>query len=217
VYSFGPRLLLREENLARVRGGLTPVIDEFVPAHAIAAPEAMTALAGVSAAYFLNLSASPDCPAALIDAQPAKDLASQERVSDPHISPDGRFVAYNVRSTDWEANRGVNSLWILDRRAPNGVPRLIRDQEKGATQPRWSSDGQWLYFLSARAGAKQVWRTSPKSPQSHQVTSVPLDASFYRVSPDGHHLVVAASAYPECMTRRHGIGGLIAAAPGARL
>jgi len=81
----------------------------------------------------------------------AKDLASQERVSDPHISPDGRFVAYNVRSTDWEANRGVNSLWILDRGAPNGVPRLVRDQEKAATQPRWSADGQWLYFLSEQS------------------------------------------------------------------
>jgi acylaminoacyl-peptidase len=130
----------------------------------------------------------------------AKDLASQERVSDPHISPDGRFVAYNVRSTDWEANRGVNSLWILDRGAPNGVPRLVRDQERAATQPRWSADGQWLYFLSARTGVKQVWRTSPNSPESRQVTSLPLDVSFYRVNPDGHHLVVAASAYPECMT-----------------
>ena len=47
----------------------------------------------------------------------AKDLASQERVSDPHVSPDGRFVAYNVRSTDWDANRGVNALWVLERGA----------------------------------------------------------------------------------------------------
>lgn len=130
----------------------------------------------------------------------AKDLALQERVSDPHISPDGRFVAYNLRSTDWEANRGVNALWILDRAAPNGVPRLVRDQEKAATQPRWSADGQWIYFLSARTGVKQVWRTSPNSPDSHQVTSLPLDVSFYRPSPDGHHLVVAASAYPACIT-----------------
>jgi hypothetical protein len=51
----------------------------------------------------------------------AKDLAMLERLSDPRVSPDGRFVAYNVRSTDWEANRGVNALWVLDTRAPGAA------------------------------------------------------------------------------------------------
>src|ERR1700733_13303654 len=45
----------------------------------------------------------------------ATDLARLERVSDPHVSADGRFVAYNVRSTDWEANRGLNAVWVLER------------------------------------------------------------------------------------------------------
>jgi dipeptidyl aminopeptidase/acylaminoacyl peptidase len=130
----------------------------------------------------------------------AKDLALQERVSDPRISPDGRFVAYNVRSTDWDGNRGLNALWVLERGAPNAVPRLIRDQEKAATQPRWSADGRWLYFLSARSGVKQLWRTSPNSPESQPVTNLPLDVSFYRIKPDGRGFVVAASVYPECQT-----------------
>jgi dipeptidyl aminopeptidase/acylaminoacyl peptidase len=130
----------------------------------------------------------------------AKDLALQERVSDPRISPDGRFVAYNVRSTDWDGNRGLNALWVLERGAPNAVPRLIRDQEKAATQPRWSADGQWLYFLSARSGVKQLWRTSPNSPESRPVTNLPLDVSFYRIKPDGRGFVAAVSVYPECQT-----------------
>ena len=130
----------------------------------------------------------------------AKDLALQERVSDPRISPDGRFVAYNVRSTDWEGNRGLNALWVMDRGVPNAVPRLIRDQEKGATQPRWSADGQWLYFLSARSGVKQLWRTSPNSPESQPITNLPLDVSFYRIKPDGRGFVLAVSVYPECET-----------------
>src|ERR1700688_2917413 len=63
------------------------------------------------------------------DAHPftATDLARLERLSDPRISPDGRFVAYNVRSTEWEANRGVNAVWVLERTAADNVPRLIRD------------------------------------------------------------------------------------------
>ena len=57
--------------------------------------------------------------AAIADARPfsAADLARLDRVSDPHLSPDGRFVAFNVRSTDWDGNRGLNALWVLERRA----------------------------------------------------------------------------------------------------
>jgi acylaminoacyl-peptidase len=60
----------------------------------------------------------------------AKDLATLERVSDPHVSPDGRFVTYNVRSTDWEGNRAFNAVWVLERGAAGAPPRLIRDQEQ---------------------------------------------------------------------------------------
>src|SRR3974390_543881 len=96
----------------------------------------------------------------------AKDLALLDRISDPRVSPDGRFVAYNLRSTDWEGNHGVNALWVIDRSTANAAPRLIRDQEKSSTLPRWSADGQWLYFVSSRPGSAQVWRTSAKGSES---------------------------------------------------
>ncbi len=130
----------------------------------------------------------------------AKDMATQDRVSDPHITPDGRYVAYNVRSTDWEANRGVNALWLLERAAPESPPRLIRDQEKVPTQPRWSADGRWLYFLSSRSGSVQVWRAPAGDAEGEQVTNLPVDIAFYRLSRDGRVLVVAANAFPDCDT-----------------
>src|SRR5580692_11030695 len=134
------------------------------------------------------------------DARPftAKDMATLDRMSDPHISPDGRFVAYNVRSTDWDANRGVNALWVLDRNAAGSPPRLIRDQEKGSTEPRWSADGRWLYFLSSRSGSIQVWRTPAQGGESAQVTKLPLDVAQYRLGADGHALVAAVNVHAEC-------------------
>lgn len=54
----------------------------------------------------------------------ANDLALLERVSDPRVSPDARFVAYNLRSTDWDGNRGSNALWVLDRGSPALARRL---------------------------------------------------------------------------------------------
>ncbi len=41
-------------------------------------------------------------------------LAMLERVSDPRLSPDGRRVLYNVRTTDWISNRGVTALWVVE-------------------------------------------------------------------------------------------------------
>src|SRR5580658_3633214 len=102
----------------------------------------------------------------------AKDLALLDRVSDPHVSPDGRFVAYNVRSTDWDGNRGWNALWVLERGSAHSPPRLIRDQEKSATSPRWSADGRWLYFLSSRSGSVQIWRTSAAAVDAKQLTNL---------------------------------------------
>jgi acylaminoacyl-peptidase len=130
----------------------------------------------------------------------AKDLALLERVSDPRISPDARFIAYNLRSTDWDGNHGVNALWVIDRSAANSAPRLVRDQEKSSTAPRWSGDGQWLYFLSSRSGSTQVWRTAAQGGESWQVTKLPLDVSQYRLAPDGHTLVAAINVHAECDT-----------------
>jgi dipeptidyl aminopeptidase/acylaminoacyl peptidase len=140
--------------------------------------------------------------AGLAQARPftAKDLALLDRISDPRVSPDGRFVAYNLRSTDWDGNHGVNALWVIDRGTENAAPRLVRDQEKTSTSPRWSADGQWLYFISSRGGSAQVWRTPAKGGESRQMTKLPLDVAMYRLAPDGHALVAAINAHAECDT-----------------
>jgi len=128
----------------------------------------------------------------------ARDLALLDRISDPRVSPDARFVAYNVRSTDWDGNRGFNALWVLDRSAPNSAPRLVRDEEKSSLSPRWSADGRWLYFLSSRSGSIQVWRTPAQGGESAQVTKLPLDVAQYRLGADGHALVAAVNVHAEC-------------------
>jgi acylaminoacyl-peptidase len=130
----------------------------------------------------------------------ARDLATLDRVSDPRVSPDGRLVAYNIRSTDWEANRGWNALWVLDRTALTTPPRLIRDREPVPTSPRWSADGRWLYFLSSRSGSSQVWRAAVGSAEARPVTALPVDVSLFRLAPDGRTLVAAVTVDPTCST-----------------
>ena len=128
----------------------------------------------------------------------AKDLATQERIGDPRVSPDGRWVAYTIRSTDWDGNKGVQSLWLLDRKTPGAKPVAVTEDEKAPAAPRWSADGKWLYFLSSKSGSLQVWRIAADRTGKAQVTSLPVDVGFFRLAPDGRSMVVGADVYPDC-------------------
>jgi acylaminoacyl-peptidase len=129
----------------------------------------------------------------------AKDLATLPRLGDPHISPDGRLVVYDLRTTDYTANKGVNALWLVDV-AGGGAPRRLAASEGGASSPRWSGDGKSIYFLSGRSGSDQVWKTDVAGLSAAQVTHLPLDIGAFKLSGDGAHIVVAMAVFPDCDT-----------------
>ena len=120
-----------------------------------------------------------------------------DRVSDPKLSPDGRWIAYNLRNTDWDNNRGLNSLYLLERRGPSPAVKVIGD-EKGATSPRWAADGG-LYFLSGKSGSQQLWHRDSGG-RLMQMTALPLDIAAYRLAPDAQSAIVAVNVRPECDT-----------------
>ena len=127
-----------------------------------------------------------------------RDLAMMERVSEPRVSPDGRQVLYAVRTTDWDGNKGVSSLWLAD--VAGGEPRRLAISEGGASGARWSADGQAIYFLSARGGSNQVWRADREGMAATQVTTLPFDVSGFRLAPNGASLVLAVSVFVDCDT-----------------
>ena len=130
----------------------------------------------------------------------ARDLASIERISSPRVSADGRFVAYVQRTTDWDANRGVNALHIIDLQGDASKPLVLVSGEKGSPSPSWSHDGKWLYFLSGKSGSQQLWRARADGSVRRQLTAFPVDVAAYRVGPDERTLVLAVDTYPDCQT-----------------
>jgi dipeptidyl aminopeptidase/acylaminoacyl peptidase len=130
----------------------------------------------------------------------ARDLVMMERVSDPRVSPDGRFVAYQVRKTDLDANKGINGIWLLDLKSPAAVPRLLTATGSDANTPRWSADGKAVYFLSARAGTSQVWRLPLDGGEAQPVTQLPVEIGSFMLSPDGHRIAVTLDVFPDVAT-----------------
>lgn len=127
----------------------------------------------------------------------AKDLAMLDRVSDPRIAPDRNWIAVNLRTTDWEGNKGLHALRLLPR-TPGGAATVVVSGEKAPTSPRWAADGH-LYFLSGKSGTQQVWRRD-RDGRLAQVTAFPLDVIGFRLAPDGRGLVAIVDTRPECPT-----------------
>jgi len=127
-----------------------------------------------------------------------QDLVRIKRLSDPVVSPDGRYVVYTVRETDMEANRGQTDLWMIDLTAPGAEPRRLTDNPANDSSPRWAPDSHTLYFLSARSGSPQVWRLSLNGGEAQQVTSYPLDVGTLALSPRGDRIALTMEVFPEC-------------------
>src|SRR6266571_4483475 len=69
----------------------------------------------------------------------------------PRWSPDGQRIAFDSRAED-----GQFDIWTID--ADGGPPRRLTLDPGNEEIPSWSRDGHWIYFMSDRAGAREVWR-----------------------------------------------------------
>jgi len=126
------------------------------------------------------------------------DLVRLKRLSDPQLSPDGRYLVYVLRETDMDANKGRTDLWLLDLKANGAPPRRLTENPANDSSPRWAPDSRTIYFLSTRSGSSQVWRLSLDGGESAQVTSYPLDVGSLKVSPSGDRIAISMEVMPNC-------------------
>ena len=139
-----------------------------------------------------------------------RDLVRLERLSDVAVAPDGTRVAYTVRTTDMEANKGRTAVWLMDgapgagRSSDRGWPKQghaakrLSDAAANAGAAEWSGDGRFIYFLSDRGGSNQVWRAAAGGNDAMQITHLPLDVSSFRVSPKGDRILVSMEVFLDC-------------------
>jgi dipeptidyl aminopeptidase/acylaminoacyl peptidase len=129
-----------------------------------------------------------------------EEMLKLRRVSDPQLSPDGRFVAYVVTDVSLEKNRRVGHLWVVP--VAGGEPVALVHEDKADTSPRWSPDGKRLAFLSTRDDGSQVWVVDMAQGRAvgkpRQVTTVATEVSSFTWSPDGRWLAFASDVYPAC-------------------
>ena len=137
------------------------------------------------------------------------DLVLMDRVSDPQLSPDGRYAAFGVRSTDYAANKGVNAIYVLDLADQSRAARRPVKLFDKANSARWSADGRSLYYLAPAGGVAQLWRLDlgakgaldlAHHASGVQVSHTPLDINDYKLSPDGKRVLLSYEVFTDCTT-----------------
>lgn len=133
-----------------------------------------------------------------------EDYFAFEFLSDPHISPDGKLVAYVVTKVDRAQNRRHSAIWMVTADGSR-APWQFTTSPQSATAPRWSPDGRSLAFLSSRPAAEgsaqeppraQVYVLSLEGGEARRVTNLKNGVSVFQWSPDGARLVVVSRLGP---------------------
>ena len=128
-----------------------------------------------------------------------EDYFAFENISDPHISPSGREVAYVLGTVDEKRNRRVTSVWLV---ATDGqsAPRRLTAAAVDATSPRWSPDGTKLAFLSTRnaeeGGRPQIFLLPMNGGEALQLSHLKNGAGAFQWSPDGKRFVTLSRTGP---------------------
>jgi dipeptidyl aminopeptidase/acylaminoacyl peptidase len=134
----------------------------------------------------------------------AEQMIRMDRLASPAVSPDGRFVAYQVTETD-EAYQRSTGLLIVDT-TNNAAAIPIADlADANESAPAFSADGRRLYFLSNKSGSNQLWFVDLTISATGAYSGTPVQASDtvaavagFRLSPDGRRVLLTGEVELGC-------------------
>jgi len=131
------------------------------------------------------------------------DLQAMKRVSDPQISPSGKWVLFSVTDVSLDTNSKINHLWAVPLA---GGKEIQLTSGKGEGEGRFSPDGKWVMYASAETGSSQVWMSpwddaAGKMAPGHQVTSLETETDGAIWAPDSKHFLFVSEVYPECESK----------------
>src|ERR1017187_4273311 len=102
------------------------------------------------------------CSAALFAQKRPFDVNAMmelKRISDPQLSPDGKWVTFGVQTVDVAGNKKPQQIWIVP--LAGGVAHPITHDGEANQRARWSPDSKRIAYISDRGGAAQIWLMDP--------------------------------------------------------
>ena len=140
---------------------------------------------GTQLAFISDRSGTPEVWAAQMDGSAPTQITSLN-------GPDIRSVTWSSDGTrlSFVARRNGRSNLFSVPASGGGLSQLT-DTSAAVLAPRWGRNDRWIYFASNQTGRWEIWRTSPKTSQTQQVTTGGAVAA--QESPTGSTLYVVRS------------------------
>ncbi|MBI3401081.1 MAG: S9 family peptidase [Acidobacteria bacterium] len=136
--------------------------------------------------------AAQTAPLALPKSAPSVDqILSLKRAGSPELSPDGRYVAYTVRATNWDENAYETEIWLAD--TATGATRQLTNGKKSSQSPAWSPDGARIAFISDRTDKRQLYVINPAGGEADALTTLEDGVGSFAWSPDGTRIAYTAT------------------------
>ncbi|WP_080059406.1 S9 family peptidase [Spirosoma aerolatum] len=132
----------------------------------------------------LSLAGSAQTPGKKRPISP-KDMYRLQTVSDPQVSPDGKWISYGLSTVDTTKDKRNSDLWMVSWDSKETVQ--LTNSPDGESRARFSPDGKYLSFVSARQGATkaQIWLMDRRGGEAKKLTDLKTDLEDYEWSPDG--------------------------------
>jgi dipeptidyl aminopeptidase/acylaminoacyl peptidase len=143
---------------------------------------------------FLLLTASP----VVAQKKPfdVQAMLRMTRISEPQLSPDGKWIAFTAQTIDLDNNARPRQIYVVP--VEGGEPKQITRDGTANSRPRWSPDSKRIAYISNRGGSSQIWLMDPDGGNSKQVTNLSTEAAGVMYSPDGQFLLFTSDVYPDC-------------------
>ena len=155
----------------------------------------LAALLGTSAISLGGLSTD-----AVARSMTETDLVMMKRLSAVAASPDGMMLAYQLRETDLEANKGKTDLYILKLGTTGAQPVMFASKpDKNEHDPAFAPDGKSIFYISNESGSDQIWRYDISSATTTQASNFKTDVSGFEISPDGLKFAIWGDIARNCM------------------
>jgi len=117
------------------------------------------------------------------------DYFQIREVQDPQISPDGQWVSYTVKTAALKDDKNENRVWVVP--FAGGEAIAFTAEGVSSSHARWSPDGKYMAFLSARnEGKTQVWLMNRLGGEPQRLTDTPQEVDNFSWSPDSQRLVL---------------------------
>ena len=138
--------------------------------------------------------------AALLQAQVKRPIASSDlyrlqTISNPRLSPDGKWVVYSLSRSDSAKDKQTSDIWMT---SVDGIDQVqLTNAEREGSMASFSPDGKYIAFLSKCSACEeeekkqtQVYLLDRRGGDAKKLTNVKAPIASYSWKPDGSGILL---------------------------